>query len=300
MKKYKILIVSDHETTGVKDDLYIARSFKNDGHLVRVFKNSYQASFDEKFDVIIRRYDWPENILVSGYYGNKNENLKARIYRRRKVVGINLFGFQETDYSFFETFTREKIPNVIPSVVRQGAVPHILRLYDTDRFIIREKYQYLAKQNKALHVMINQIPKYFEKDVHMIQPDLKYKSEVQFHFVGNKLLYAFEYTPNKYSSLAKEKLLDISPEDREVAERFAKISNMKYGMQRIDFIRLTNGELMLSEIRDTNVDMRLEKLDPHLREKVINEFKKNIYEFLELDLEEQQRFVYYDRYYYPA
>ncbi|MBR3152553.1 MAG: hypothetical protein IKF52_02980 [Clostridia bacterium] len=298
MKKYKILIISDYEATKSMDDLYIAKSFKEDGNVVEIVKIGYEPRKDEEFDIILKRYTWPENIETDGYYEYKNNLLKNRICKRKKVIGINIYGFQETKYKYLATFTREKMPNVIPTINRIETIDYILRIHKTDKFIIRQIEDFVALYNKALHVKKDQLRQYFSEGGYLIQEDLKYKSEVQFHFVGNKLMYAFEYTPSKYSKLVNSRLINISPEDRKVAEKIAEISNLNYGLQRLDFIRLNNNELMLSEIRDTNFDMKLEKINLNIREKVIDEFKKNIYEFLELDRDTQERLMYDERYYY--
>ena len=90
----------------------------------------------------------------------------------------------------------------------------------------------------------------------------------------------YEYTPSKYPNYPEPKLITLNENDRILAEQFANISNLKVGFQRIDFLRLENDELILLEIEDNSPHMNLEKLDISFRRNVLNEYKRNIYQFL--------------------
>ena len=118
------------------------------------------------------------------------------------------------------------------------------------------------------------------KEGYLIQPKLKFKSEIQCYFVANKLMYVYEYTPSKYPNYPEPKLITLNENAKKLAEQFANISNLKVGFQRIDFLKLENDELILLEIEDNSPHMNLEKLDIALRKNVLNEYKKNIYDFL--------------------
>ncbi len=65
-----------------------------------------------------------------------------------------------------------------------------------------------------------------------------------------------------------------------LAIKYAKYSKLKYGFQRIDFIRLEDGSLLLMEIEDHAAFMNLQSLPYELRRTVLEEYKKNIYELL--------------------
>ncbi len=123
------------------------------------------------------------------------------------------------------------------------------------------------------------LEKEFKKG-YLLQPKLKFKSEIQCYFIGNKLMYVYEYTPSKYPNYPKPKLITLNEKDKKLAEQFADISNLKVGFQRIDFLKLENDELILLEIEDNSPHMNLEKLDIALRKNVLNEYKRNIYQFL--------------------
>ena len=59
--KYKILILSNPNNYEHIEDLYIANSFKEDGHFVEVLWIDYDEQLDNKFDIIIRRNTWVED-----------------------------------------------------------------------------------------------------------------------------------------------------------------------------------------------------------------------------------------------
>ena len=282
MEKYKILIISDPKGPDYIEDLAVATSFKRDGHIVKVFGIGYETKYDEKFDILLRRNTWVENKPQTDLYDFRNGNLMERLMYR-KVPGINIIGFQEEDYSYLETLTKKGEPNVIPTITSKKDLEILQQFSDSKQFVLRKKEDYYLNKNSAICVNIDNLSKLFTKDIHLIQADLKFKSEVEFYFVGNKLMYAFEYAPTKYNKLAKERLINISEEDRKVVQRIADLSDLRYGMQRLDFVRLENNELMLMDIRDTSVKMNLYKIDSNMRNEVITEYKKGIYEFLSSD-----------------
>jgi len=76
--KYKILILSNPNNEEFIEDLYIATSFREDGHLVSVLWIDYDEKLDSKYDVIIRRNTWVEDEKDTYNYKIKNEVLKER------------------------------------------------------------------------------------------------------------------------------------------------------------------------------------------------------------------------------
>ena len=93
-------------------------------------------------------------------------------------------------------------------------------------------------------------------------------------------MYIYEFTPSKYPNYPTPKLIKVSEEEKELAYEFAKVSNLKVGFQRIDFLRLENDELILLEIEDNSPHMNLEILTDSFRKDVLKEYKKNIYQYI--------------------
>lgn len=85
----KILIVTDIDNPGLKEDCFIAKSFIYDGHHVTIARQDYDEKMDDFFDVILLRNIW--HLDISNYQQNKTNiiNLKERLMRK-KIPTINL------------------------------------------------------------------------------------------------------------------------------------------------------------------------------------------------------------------
>ena len=62
----------------------------------------------------------------------------------------------------------------------------------------------------------------------------------------------------------------------------AGLNGEYYGIQRIDFIKLEDGTLLLTEIEDTAPYLDLLNLDKDVREKFIYDYKEMVYEYCKL------------------
>ena len=110
---------------------------------------------------------------------------------------------------------------------------------------------------------------------------MKFKSEVQCYFVEDELMYTFEFVPSKYPDYPDPLVIKLNDKELSVVNKFIKETNVKVGFQRIDFLRLENDELVLLEIEATAPFMDLVMLEEDLRTKVIDRYKKSIYDYLE-------------------
>lgn len=272
--KYRILILSNPENKEHIEDEYLATAFREDGHLVTMMWVDYDESLDEKFDIIIRRDTWVDSEEKTKEYKIKNDKLIQRL-KKKNIKTVNLEGLDGRGKSYLcELFNKGK--KVIPTVDNFNAIE---KLPYAEEYVLKNKNSF----GSALGQKILKPEKIDEKFQHgyIIQPKLKFKSEVQCYFVGEKLMYVHEYTPSKYPNYPKPKLITLNKKDKDLAVEFAKISNVKTGFQRIDFLKLENDELILLEIEDNSPHMNLEILDTTLRKTVLDEYKKNIYQYIE-------------------
>lgn len=90
-QKYKILILSNPNNKEFIEDLYIATSFREDGHLVDLLRIDYDEKLDNNYDVIIRRNTWGEDEKDTYNYERKNEALKERLIKKN-IKTVNLEG----------------------------------------------------------------------------------------------------------------------------------------------------------------------------------------------------------------
>ena len=94
-------------------------------------------------------------------------------------------------------------------------------------------------------------------------------------------MYVYEYAPSKYPNYPTPKLITLTDEETNLANEFANISDLKVGFQRIDFLRLYDNSLILLEIEDNSPYMNLDMLNHIDRRKVLDEYKKDIYRYLQ-------------------
>lgn len=271
--KYKILILSNPNNEEFIEDLYIATSFREDGHIVRILWVDYDEKLDKEFDVIIRRNTWIESEAEEEDFRTKNNLLKERL-KHKKVKTVNLEGLDGKGKQYLcELFKSGK--KVIPTI---DNLREIEKLPYTKEYVLKDNDSFGSGLGQRI-VKAKELETEF-KAGDLIQPRLKFKSEVEFYFVGDQLMYIYEFTPSKYPNYPTPKLIKVSEEEKELACEFAKISNLKVGFQRIDFLRLENDELILLEIEDNSPHMNLELLTDTFRTNVLDEYKKNVYQYI--------------------
>lgn len=271
--KYHILILSNPKNEEFIEDKYIANAFKEDGHIVKMAWVDYDENLDDKFDIIIRRNTWVEEEKETNYYRIKNDKMKKRL-KEKKIKTVNLEGLDEQGKFYLCKLFKEG-KKVIPTIDK---IEDINKINGTEEYVLKDNDSFGSGLGQKF-VKRKDLKEEFNEG-YLIQPKLKFKSEIQCYFVANKLMYVYEYTPSKYPNYPEPKLITLNEQDKKLAEQFANISNLKVGFQRIDFLKLENDELILLEIEDNSPHMDLEKLDKELRKNVLYEYKNNIYDFL--------------------
>ena len=88
MSVIKILIVTDIDNPGLKEDTFIAKSFIRDGHHVTITRQDYDEQLDSLYDIILLRNIW--HLSSHNYPEHKNNilSLKKR-FQVKKVTNIN-------------------------------------------------------------------------------------------------------------------------------------------------------------------------------------------------------------------
>ena len=271
--KYRILILSNPENEEFVEDEYVANAFRKDGHIVKMAWVDYDEKMDEKFDVIIRRNAWVEDEKETENYGIKDDLLKRRL-KGKKIKTVNLDGLDGHGKQYLcKLFEEGK--NVIPTV---DSLDRLNELPEAKEYVLKDSESFGSGIGQKIVSGVD-LEKEFE-DGYLIQPKLKFKSEVQCYFVGQNFMYAHEYVPSKYPDYPEPILIELNEKERGLAEEFAKYSCLETGFQRIDFLKLENDELILLEIEDTGPHMSLEFLETDLRERVLEEYKENVYKYL--------------------
>ena len=271
--KYQILVLSNPDNEEYIEDLYVADSFREDGHLVDVLWINYDEKLDSKYDVIIRRNTWVEDEKDTYNYKIKDKILKERLIKKN-IKTVNLEGLDDKGKGYLcELFKKGK--KVIPTI---DNLDELDKLPYSKEYVLKDSNSFGSGLGQRV-VRAEDLQRKFKKG-DLIQPKLNFISEVEFYFVGDQLMYIYEFIPSKYPDYPTPKLIDVTEEEKELAYEFAKISNLKIGFQRIDFLRLENDELILLEIEDNSPHMNLEELTSTFRKNVLDEYKENVYQYI--------------------
>lgn len=274
MKEYKILMLSNLVGSGLEDDTILAKAFEKDGHSVCIDSINYDESKDSDFDIIIRRNTWTSSEDATNQLHIDNTSLINRLLSKN-IKTVNLVGLDGKGKDYLcDLFLNYE--NVLPTI---DNIRNLNLLPIVNKYVIKD----IKSFGNGLHqkfVNKNELETLYEHG-NIIQPFMEFKAEVQCYYVGQKLMYVFEYTPSKFPDYPEPTLIELNEAEKLQADTFAKYSNLKTGFQRIDFLRLHDNSLLLMEIEDHAAFMNLKRLPKNLLEEVLEEYTNNIYSFIE-------------------
>ena len=185
----KIAIVTNPNIEEFIEDEWIASAFKLDGHKVVFLEKDYPEKLDEKFDIFLKRNCWgtDEKDFTLGKIG---DGFKTRLINKN-VPRINCDGkFDGSGKMYLCDFYKSN-EQVVPSV---ATIDEIDALPKTKTYLLKPHNGWDGFGIKK--VTKNEAKKLWNKK-YIIQPEIKFESEVQFYFVGNKFEYALEFIPSK-------------------------------------------------------------------------------------------------------
>lgn len=270
----KILMLSNFDDDDKVEDMWIARQFQKDGHIVTMVDVFYDEPLEEIHDIILRRDTWFDDEEKIEEYHEKWQKTKKRIIDKH-IPRINFDGKFDQNGKSYLIELYKKGYSVIPSA---NTIEGIKTLPRADQYLLKplDSYdgigQIIGSREKMVELYTNEC---------IVQPFLKFKSEVQFYFIKQDFYYAVEYTPSKLDEDAERKKYNYSKEELELAKSFAKLNDELNGVQRIDFLKLENEELKLVEIEDASLFLDLDIIDINTREKFIKQYTQMVYEYAE-------------------
>lgn len=269
----KILIVTDIDNPGLKEDTFIAQSFIRDGHHVTIARQDYDEELDNLYDIILLRNIW--HLDSNNYQKHKNNivSLKKRL-KTKNILTINLYSkFDDSGKLYLKELYKYGYP-VIPT---ETSISYFDKYNDNSTFLLKPINGYdgygIVEINK--------------KDIvnngnYIIQPKVDFIKEVEFYFINKKFQYVLEFVPSKKPVYPIPKLYNYTKEELEIAQSFANMCDEKFrGVQRIDFVKTLDDKLLLLEIGDSAPYLNLNSLDEKSREKFIDEYKNMVYEQIE-------------------
>lgn len=267
----KILIISNPDNEEYVDDKFLADAFIKDGHKVEIARKDYPEKLESEYDIFIKRNAYDLN--------------------------VNNFKLGVDPYQFVTRLQNKNLPRIncdaqfdgkgkdyLAVLFQQGyeVIPTINKINDFDK--LPQSDTYLLKPHNGFdgfgieEVTKEEAIKKFTNS-YIIQPKIKFQSEVQFYFVGNKFEYALEYRPSKYPNWPNPEYYNYSVEDLSLAQKFADLSLKYNGVQRIDFIKLDNRKLLLLEIEDSSPNLSLYLIDEKRKIKFAEDYKIMVYDY---------------------
>ena len=268
-----ILILSNPNDIYAKEDEMLAESFEKDGNKVLMQWVDYDEKLDDEYDVVLRRNTWvqeEENIPLFDKY---NEILKKRV-KNKPIKKVNFYYPDSEGKCYLIDYYKKGLP-VIPST---DNLEDAKKFDGYDEFVLKPLNSFGSAIGQKI-VKKDELEKEFEEGI-LIQPKMDFKSEVQCYFVKDELMYTFEFVPSKYPNYPDPLVIELTDKERELVYKFVKEVNVEAGFLRIDFLRLQNDELVLLEIEATAPFMDLVMVEEDLRNRVIDKYKQNIYEYV--------------------
>ena len=272
-RKYNILILSNPNDIYAKEDEMLAESFEKDGNKVLMQWVDYDEKLDDEYDVILRRNTWVQEEENIPHFNQYNEILKARV-KNKPIKKVNFYEVDCEGKGYLIDYYRKGLP-VIPST---NHLEEAQEMSGYDEFVLKPLNSFGSAIGQKI-VKRENLEKEWEEGL-LIQPKMDFKSEVQCYFVGNELMYTFEFVPSKYPDYPDPLVIELTEKERKIVFQFVKEINLEAGFLRIDFLRLQNDALVLLEIEATAPFMDLVMVEENLRNLVIEKYKQNIYEYI--------------------
>lgn len=266
-----ILMISNIDADEKLEDIWLARSFQRDGHKVAIVDKNYDERLESLYDVFLLRNTWDTEATI--------ETIKEKSNFRRRIINknlprINFDGkFDGNNKEYLVHLYKNGYP-VIPSIDK---ISDLLMLGTCNKFLLKLKDSYDGIGQKVVDKQ--QLEKNFTSS-YIIQPYIEFQSEIQFYYIKDKFEYALEFIPSKIPVYPDA--IEYKPNEDEIklADEFSKLNENYYGIQRIDFIKLKNGTILLTEIEDIAPYLDLDCVEEKIKNKFILDYKNMVYEYM--------------------
>ena len=264
-------MISNLDNDEKLEDIWLARAFQQDGHKVAIVDKNYDESLEEIFDIFLIRNCWNSNATMDTV--KESYEFSKRIITK-DLARINFDGkFDSKGKDYLVKLFKKGYP-VIPTI---DSLDDINLLEANNKYMLKLKYSYdgigqIAVEDREIKDKFN--------ESYIIQPFMNFKSEVQFYYIKDKLEYALEFIPSKVPIYPDAIEYAYNGKELEIANKFAKLNGDYYGIQRIDFIKLNDGTLLLTEIEDAAPYLDLDCVGENMRNKFIQDYKNMVYEYM--------------------
>lgn len=271
----KILLLTNLKNEEAKEDKWIADILKKDKNIVDISWIDYDECLDNEYDIFIKRNIWLSDDHNYGeilkYEESANRLNNRLIAKNRKLINFNgNFDKQGKEY-LVDLFNKGY--EVIPSINKKEDINKIPK---TEKYLLKPKIGYDGIEQ---HVITKKEIEKVDFNKYIIQPLMKFQSEVQFYFLNNELQYVLEFKPSKVPIYPDAIKYNYNKKEKLIAQKFADLNKQLVGIQRIDFIKLYNGDIKLLEIEDAAPYLDLDQLELAERKKFLNNYKNMVYDY---------------------
>ncbi len=267
-----ILMISNIDDDEKLEDIWLARAFQEDGHQVAIVDRNYDERLEKIFDVFLQRNTWSSNATLEKVQETKD--FSKRIISKN-LKRINFDGkFDGKDKTYLVDLFKQGYP-VIPTIDNLSELHHI---GISDKYLLKLKDSY---DGVGQIIVTKEELKDKFTDSYVLQPFETFTSEIQFYYINNKFEYALEFLHGKLPIYPDAKIYHYNSQELELANSFARLNGDYYGIQRIDFLKMTDGSLLLTEIEDVAPYLDLDCVPATTRNKFIDDYKNMVYEYIE-------------------
>lgn len=267
-----ILMISNIDADEKLEDIWLSRAFQKDGHKVAIVDKNYDERIESLYDVFLLRNTWDTDATM--------ETIKEKSNFRKRVINKNLprINFDGKFDGNSKEYLVQLYKNGYPVIPTIDNISNLQLLGMCDKFLLKLKDSYDGIGQMVVDKQ--QLEKKFT-NLYIIQPYMEFQSEVQFYYIKDKFEYALEFIPSKVPIYPDA--IEYNPNENEIklANEFSKLNGNYYGIQRIDFIKLKDETLLLTEIEDIAPYLDLDCVNEKIKKEFILDYKNMVYEYME-------------------
>ncbi len=271
----RIAILTSFKEDCTEEDYILSKSFAKDGHKVDLL--DFPAPINIKnYDLILLKNAWLLDEKTYRTYFDELEKFTKKI----KSSNCKLISSQDGNLNFDKNGKKylvdlfEKGYNVVPTIDN---------IKDIDKLPVVEKYikkPYIAYDGFDMEIVNRDELKNLTLNNEVLQPKLKFISEVQLYFINNAFQYALEYTPSKWPDYPTPHEFKPPQKYIDQAKEIIELNNASCSFNRVDFLRLNKEEMMILEFADTNPNLSLPLLTEKTLNKFLKNFKQTVYDYI--------------------